>query len=186
MLFNQCHQLRRPPFFLRFFRFNSTSATVPPAVIDQHFVVGPNGESLVNYTFRSEALGMPASQNFGWARLNFGQKIGPSERYTIERKLGWGMHSSIWLARDTVATKFVAIKVLTGMCRKGIGREPEVLRVLKKDGAHTPHCVRLLETFELPGTSVAEAALFPLSIAVTLGPSHTLRRGWAVPPSSRH
>ncbi|KAF8917632.1 kinase-like domain-containing protein, partial [Mucidula mucida] len=89
-----------------------------------------------------------------------GQKLGPSERYTIERKLGWGMHSSIWLARDTVATKFVAVKVLTGywtgMCRKGIGREPEVLRVLEEDGTHTLHCVRLLETFELPGTSVAE------------------------------
>ncbi len=31
--------------------------------------------------------------------LDFGEKIGPKERYTIERKLGWGMHSSTWLKR---------------------------------------------------------------------------------------
>ncbi len=102
---------------------------------------------------------MPAARDCGWARLDFGQKIGPNERYIIERKLGWGMHSSTWLARDTLATKFVAVKVLTGfwtrLCRKGIGREPEVLRILEA-GASTPHCVRLLKVFDLPGKSAAE------------------------------
>ncbi|KAF9018564.1 kinase-like protein [Hymenopellis radicata] len=102
---------------------------------------------------------MPASRGYGWARLDFGQKIGPNERYTIERKLGWGMHSSTWLARDTLDTKFVAIKVLTGfwtrMSRKGVAHEPKVLSVLEA-GTRTPHCVRLLEVFDLPGKSTAE------------------------------
>ncbi|KAF9026050.1 kinase-like protein [Hymenopellis radicata] len=97
---------------------------------------------------------MPASQDYGWARLDFGQKIGRSERYTIERKLGWGMHSSTWLARDTLATKFVAVKVLTGywtdMCRQGVGREPEMLRHLEElqGETPTPHCMRLFRKIE--------------------------------------
>ncbi|KAF9018565.1 kinase-like protein [Hymenopellis radicata] len=133
--------------------------SVPSGVTNQHFSVGPNGEPFVDYSFASEALGMPASRDFGWARLDFGQKIGPNERYTIERKLGWGMHSSTWLARDTLDTKFVAIKVLTGfwtrMSRKGVAHEPKVLSVLEA-GTRTPHCVHLLGVFDLTGKSTAE------------------------------
>ncbi|KAF9007244.1 kinase-like protein [Hymenopellis radicata] len=134
-------------------------ATVPSGVTNQHFSVGPNGETFVDYSFASEPLGMPALRDCGWARLDFGQKIGPSARYTIERKLGWGMHSSTWLARDTPATKFVAVKVLTGswtqLCQMGIGKEPKALRVLE-NGTPPPHCLRLLEVFNLPGMSTAE------------------------------
>lgn len=52
------------------------------------------------YDFESEALGMPAAAGYGWAQFEFGERIGPNLRYTIARKLGWGMHSSTWLARD--------------------------------------------------------------------------------------
>ncbi|KAF9018567.1 kinase-like protein [Hymenopellis radicata] len=146
--------LRRPTR-LRLFRFNSTSTRM----VTTHFSVGPNGEPVVDLSFASEPLGMPASQDYGWARLDFGQKIGPNERYTIERKLGWGMHSSTWLARDTLDTKFVAVKVLTGfwtsMYRNGVAREPNALRILEA-GTRTPHCLRLLEVFDLPGKSTAE------------------------------
>ncbi len=91
MFLKHYHQLRWR-IFTQSFRFNSTSAqmvSVPSGVTNQHFFVGPNGETFVDYSFASEPLGMPA-------------------------KLGWRMHSSTWLARDTLATKFVAVKVLTG------------------------------------------------------------------------
>jgi hypothetical protein len=64
----------------------------------------PNDAALADevvYEFRFEALGMPATKGYGWAQLKFGERIGLDLRYTVARKLGWGMHSSIWLARDS-------------------------------------------------------------------------------------
>lgn len=77
---------------------NMSSSPADPT--NQRFSVDPDGNKVVDLTFASEALGMPAAQGYGWAQLNFGEHIGPGNRYTITRKLGWGMHSSTWLARD--------------------------------------------------------------------------------------
>lgn len=66
--------------------------------------VGPNGEENLEYTFESEPLGLPPDLGYGFAQLRFGDAIGPDARYTVVRKLGWGMHSSTWLVRDA---KFV-------------------------------------------------------------------------------
>jgi len=43
---------------------------------------------------------MPAADDDGWVQFEFGDQIGQHNRYTIARKLGSGMHSSTWLARD--------------------------------------------------------------------------------------
>lgn len=58
------------------------------------------GETVVDLTFVSEALGVPASLGYGWAQFDFGDRLGQDDRYKVTRKLGWGMHSSIWLAHD--------------------------------------------------------------------------------------
>jgi hypothetical protein len=67
---------------------------------NQHVSVGPDGKVNVDLTFVEEPLGMPVSEGYGLPRFEFGEKLGPENRYTIIRKLGWGMTSSIWLARD--------------------------------------------------------------------------------------
>ena len=46
---------------------------------------------------------MLAADGYGWAQLEFGEQIGKDNRYTIVRKLGWGMHSSTWLTRDNMS-----------------------------------------------------------------------------------
>ncbi len=79
--------------------------TPDPEPTNQHFSVDPEGRECVDLTFASEPLGLPAAEGYGWAQFEFGESIGPEdnpERYTILRKLGWGMHSSTWLARDNV------------------------------------------------------------------------------------
>ncbi|THH30829.1 hypothetical protein EUX98_g3364 [Antrodiella citrinella] len=128
---------------------------------NQHrdFSVGPNGESVYDLSFASEPLGMPASAGHGWAQLDFGQKIGPQDRFTVERKLGWGMHSSTWLARDTLDRRFVAIKVLTGYMtdtdRKNLVWESDALHAV----SHLPlsaHSIRVLEDhFTIPGKDLS-------------------------------
>ncbi|TCD59980.1 hypothetical protein EIP91_010948 [Steccherinum ochraceum] len=37
-----------------------------------------------------------------------------NDRYKVVRKLGWGLHSTVWLAEDTRSDTHVAVKVLTG------------------------------------------------------------------------
>ena len=69
-------------------------------------------------TFIEEPLGLSAEQGFGYAQLQFGQRVGPNDNFEILRKLGWGSYvsrpenapywkflmqdsqSSVWLAKD--------------------------------------------------------------------------------------
>jgi len=69
---------------------------------NQYFSVDPVSKQVFDLAFVSEALGIPAADGYGWAQFEFGDQIGQNNRYTIARKLGWGMCSSTWLARDSL------------------------------------------------------------------------------------
>ncbi|KAJ7035842.1 kinase-like protein [Mycena alexandri] len=141
-------------------RFHHMSTSAEPT--NQRLSVDPEGRTVVDLTFASEALGMPAAQGYGWAQFEFGDSVGNDQRYTILRKLGWGMHSSTWLARDEVGNGFVAVKALTGhmteMNEKAVSWEAEALRLLSA-GPPSPHCVRLLDEFIIPGRGSAGSHL---------------------------
>lgn len=72
----------------------------PRNTTNHHVSVTEDGQTFVDLEFVEEPLGMPASEGYGWPNLEFGEAIGPDNRYDIVRKLGWGMTSSTWLARD--------------------------------------------------------------------------------------
>ena len=93
----------RPLHTVRFSTSIRMSSTAQPEPTNQHFSVDAEGKQVVDLTFVSEPLGMPATDGYGWAQFEFGDQIGPENRYTITRKLGWGMHSSTWLARDNMS-----------------------------------------------------------------------------------
>jgi hypothetical protein len=50
--------------------------------------------------FHEEFIGLPASSGFGYMHVDIGDEIGEQGRYKILRKLGYGMYSTVWLARD--------------------------------------------------------------------------------------
>jgi len=75
---------------------------------NKHVSVGPDGKVSIDLTFVEEPLGLPAREGYGWPQLEFNEAIGPDSRYIITRKLGWGMSSSTWLARDLQYARFVA------------------------------------------------------------------------------
>ena len=81
-----------------------------PRLTNLHFSVDPEGKQIIDLIFASEALGMPAADGYGWAQLEFGDQIGGDDRYTIVRKLGWGSHSSTWLARDSTSVYFQLLR----------------------------------------------------------------------------
>ncbi|KAG8801672.1 hypothetical protein FRC17_006589, partial [Serendipita sp. 399] len=136
----------------------SISDADPDKPTNQRFSPGPDGNTYVDLTFRSEPLGMSAENGFGFPKFEFGEKLGRDKRYTIARKLGWGMHSSTWLARDTADGKYVAVKALTGymtdLSRKKAVWEAEALERLSAPPV-SPHCVRLLDQFAIPGLGSA-------------------------------
>ncbi|KAL5512707.1 hypothetical protein ACEPAG_2973 [Sanghuangporus baumii] len=113
--------------------------------------------NFVHLDFAEEPCGFEASQGLGFLQVEFGDRIGPDGRYEILRKLGWGMQSSIWLAKDTPNDRFVAIKALTGFTtsqvKKGLVRELDMLRLLSscKNGWRDTHCLFLLDDFIQPG-----------------------------------
>lgn len=79
------------------------SSVTQPEFANQHFSVDAEGKPVIDLIFASEALGMPAVEGYGWVQFEFGDQIGQDNRYKIARKLGWGMHSSTWLAHDAMS-----------------------------------------------------------------------------------
>jgi hypothetical protein len=62
--------------------------------------VDAEGVEQVDLEFIDEPIGVPADKGHGFARFDFGDTIGPEDRYKIVRKLGWGLNSSVWMAFD--------------------------------------------------------------------------------------
>ncbi|KAK0430418.1 kinase-like protein [Armillaria borealis] len=101
---------------------------------------------------------MSAEEGYGWPQLEFNEAIGPENRYVICRKLGWGMSSSTWLARDTMDNSYAALKVLSGHHTDLVlrGRLWELGALEKVSSApSSPHCLQLKSHFTFPGKGSA-------------------------------
>ncbi|KAJ7237295.1 kinase-like domain-containing protein [Mycena haematopus] len=122
-------------------------------------------------------------QNYGpggFFPVHLGQILGPegSPRYRICAKLGYGSYSTVWLARDLVARRTVAVKIvqasesstsceaaiLKHLCTGPISDPPGVLQLLDSftltsaNGIHqalvTEPVILLQDLLKLPGASV--------------------------------
>ncbi|KAI0711592.1 kinase-like domain-containing protein [Earliella scabrosa] len=126
---------------------------------------------------------MPATEGYGWAYFDSGQRVGKDDRYTIARKLGWGMHSSTWLARDNLQSRFVAIKALTGymtsLYDKNVVWEADAMRLLSRQPL-SPHCSSLLDEFVLDGRGSAGKHLC-LVLPLYGGDVKALVKSWESP-----
>ncbi|KAG9227134.1 hypothetical protein CCMSSC00406_0010238 [Pleurotus cornucopiae] len=129
---------------------------------NQHFSVDADGKEVVDLSFQSEGIGLPAEKGYGWAQLEFGEKIGRDQRYTIARKLGWGKNSSTWLAWNEILSKYVAVKVLTGhatdLHERKMAWEEEALKRLTFP-SESENCVHILEYFTMKGRGSAGSHL---------------------------
>ena len=65
-----------------------TQSNDKPGFINIRYSVGPDGKSVFDLDFVEEPLGMPASDKYGWPQFEFGESIGPDNRYVLTRKLG--------------------------------------------------------------------------------------------------
>ncbi|KAF8329198.1 kinase-like domain-containing protein [Amanita rubescens] len=63
-------------------------------------------------------------------------------RYTILRKLGWGRHSNVWLAKDSRTDEYVAVKILSAHATEVQGKvscEGEILEKIQQQGSSSNH-----------------------------------------------
>jgi serine/threonine protein kinase len=106
-----------------------------------------------------EPLHLTVDDGYGFARIKSGDSLGQQDRFSVIRRLGWGMYSSTWLAKDHQDAKHVAVKVLTGfatrLASEGLTPEVDVLRKLSSSprGAEPRegHCLSLHSNFLHPG-----------------------------------
>ncbi|GLB44361.1 putative protein kinase domain containing protein [Lyophyllum shimeji] len=121
-----------------------------------------DGETEEVFRCDEEAHFLKPELGFGYNPLNLGQRLeanGPiSGTYEIVRKLGFGGHSTVWLAKysseSTTETRFMAIKVLTVNITAGIiaGKLFEIASMRRLTSANPghpgyEHCLAIRDCF---------------------------------------
>jgi hypothetical protein len=71
------------------------------------YLDAPQGSA--ELVFTEEPLGVPRSHGFGYMNINVRDEIGS---YEIIRKVGYGMYSTVWLARDTRHAQVLVVEPL--------------------------------------------------------------------------
>ncbi|RCI08652.1 hypothetical protein L249_4798 [Ophiocordyceps polyrhachis-furcata BCC 54312] len=163
----------RPSSSRPFFRF----LTSPYCTYTRTFLITPATPPMASKSPSSSSSPKPYKREYGWVdgaevleRYSEGGyhpvEIGNvlHDRYHIIDKLGYGGWSTVWLARDSVKERYVALKVGRA---DSLGNETETLRALETAGG-CDAIPRLLDQFHVDGPngshpcSVTEPALCSL------------------------
>jgi serine/threonine-protein kinase SRPK3 len=105
-----------------------------------------------------EPLDLPFDQGGGFYSASFGEKL--NSRYTIVQKLGWGQHSSVWLAKDDQGTQpYVSVKILSAHATVMQNRVADELGLLchlrdsalKSNHPGCRHIMTFIDNFEFVG-----------------------------------
>ncbi|KAJ7207534.1 kinase-like domain-containing protein [Mycena pura] len=86
----------------------------------------------------------------GFCPIKLGDVLGDPPQYIVIAKLGFGDYSTVWLARDRVLSRTVALKILDAE-QTGQSRELDILRRLEVPASVSskdPRPVQLLDSFE--------------------------------------
>ncbi|KAJ7276758.1 kinase-like domain-containing protein [Mycena rebaudengoi] len=83
---------------------------------------------------------------------------GSMPRYRISAKLGHGSYSTVWLARDLVARRTVAVKIVRAS-ESATSREAAILKHLRSPASDPPAVIQLLDSFTLTSANGIHHAL---------------------------
>lgn len=85
----------------------------------------------------------------GYLRVRLGDKF--NGRYTVEKKLGWGHFSTVWLATDSITGKQVALKIQKSAehYMEAALDEIELLTAAKQKDGETNFILQLLDHFNV-------------------------------------
>ncbi|KAM3074872.1 hypothetical protein ACMFMG_008286 [Clarireedia jacksonii] len=104
----------------------------------------------------------------GFHPIDIGEEI--ESRYKVVHKLGYGGFSTVWLARDKLTERYVALKILVGNIRQDCN-ELKILQELAKEPTSHPgkdRVVSLLDNFTIEGPNdlTATNVLFRLNESI--------------------
>ena len=106
-------------------------------------------------------------------------------RYRVVHKLGFGTHSTVWLARDELEKKYVALKI--GAATADLSMECSILRQLsdaRKDEAATKGAkfvASLLDKFSIDGPNGRHICLVSEPAGCTVADSKEASNKWMFP-----
>jgi len=85
----------------------------------------------------------------GYLRVRLGDKL--HKRYTIEKKLGWGHFSTVWLATDSKTERLVALKIQKSAHHymEAALDEIELLTAAQQKGERTNFVAQLVDNFDV-------------------------------------
>jgi len=126
----------------------------PPVIKRESSVDESSAEESEEYDNSSEDEGRSGYKKGGYHPVLIGEKY--NNRYIIEKKLGWGHFSTVWLASDCNVRndhphKLVALKIQKSAPRytDAARDEIELLNLIKKrDPKGEKYCVQLLDHFD--------------------------------------
>ncbi|KAI4331354.1 hypothetical protein MLD38_029546 [Melastoma candidum] len=100
-----------------------------------------------------EDEGMENYRKGGYHAVRIGDQFGGG-RYVAQRKLGWGQFSTVWLAFDTLSSKYVALKIQKSAAQfaQAALHEIELLLAIAEGDPENSKCiVRLIDHFKHSG-----------------------------------
>ncbi len=137
-----------------------------------------------DYGFQEDVESFKGYVPGGYHPVHFGDELA-NGRYRIVHKLGYGAYSTVWLARDQFAEKYVAVKIAVA-CLKST-QEPSILRHLG-DADHKTLAGRgqnlvssLLDEFQLDGPNGRHTCLISEPAGCTIADSKEAGRKWIFP-----
>ena len=152
--------LRQPfrnyPFFANFFA--RTRAMSTPSLSYRTPV----------YQWQEDVENLEAYCSGGYHSIQLGDEFSQG-RYRVVHKLGYGSFSTVWLARDSVAKRYVSLKVIAARCSER-SLEAKVLNHIHRNDCHHPDrrfVSSLLDEFSVTGPNGTHRCL----VGEVLGPS---------------
>lgn len=105
-------------------------------------------------------------QDGGYHPVHLGDSLGPADRYKVIHKLGHGGFGTVWLCRDSVEPRYIALKVLASELKS---EDLPDLTLADLDQSHpgAKHIATPLDQFSLEGPNGAHYCL----VLPVLGPS---------------
>lgn len=107
-------------------------------------------------------------------------------RYRVVHKLGWGSYSTVWLARDQIANRHVALKIIVALASDS-SNESRILRLLEQHRAAGPNptgehfVAQLLDEFTFEGPNGHHRCLVSEPAGCSISDSHEAGTRWLFP-----
>ncbi|KAJ7213542.1 kinase-like domain-containing protein [Mycena pura] len=131
-----------------------------------------SGDWLFEYPDQDDCEASSAYTTGGYCPIKFGDVLGDPPRYIVMAKLGFGEKSTVWLARDRVLSRTIAMKILEAE-QTGKSRELDILQRLEVPASVSskdPRPIQLLDSFETTSANGVHQVLVTEVVVPLLNP----------------